>query len=186
MHTIYLVRHAEAEPGEATDPGLSAAGREQARALGRRLAVEPIRTVLHSPKARAAQTALTVAAHLPSAHVEATDLLDDRTAVPSASRLREYPPHRHAWLAEVPEVEQDIDGHWMTSAWNQLSAPGPEGAVLLVTHAFVVGWFVREVLGAPAEAWLRLMPVLNAGLSIVASNSHGERTLTLFNSVDHL
>ena len=65
MHAIYLVRHAEAEPGEDGDPGLSAAGRVQAGALGRRLASEPVRTVLHSPKVRAAQTALAIAAHLP-------------------------------------------------------------------------------------------------------------------------
>jgi len=186
MHTIYLARHAAALPGEEQDPGLSAAGQAQADALGRRLAAEPIRTVLHSPRARARQTARAVAVHLPGARLEATDLLDDRTAVPSPGRTDEYPAHRHAWLEQVPPAERDVDGRLMTSAWERLSAPGPAGGVLLVTHAFVVGWFVREVLGAPPAAWLRLMPVPNAGLTVVGSDRYGERTLELFNATDHL
>ncbi|MBA2358600.1 MAG: histidine phosphatase family protein [Actinobacteria bacterium] len=56
---LYLVRHAEAAPGEpdALRP-LTAAGREAARALGKQLAAEGLRldAVLTSPLLRARQT----------------------------------------------------------------------------------------------------------------------------------
>ncbi len=59
MH-LYLVRHAEAAPGEPDDlRPLTAAGREAARELGRKLAAEGVRpdTVLTSPLLRARETA---------------------------------------------------------------------------------------------------------------------------------
>jgi phosphohistidine phosphatase len=64
---LLLVRHAEAAPGDpdALRP-LTPSGREQARALGRRLADEGIRAdaVVTSPLLRARETAALVAAPL--------------------------------------------------------------------------------------------------------------------------
>lgn len=57
---LYLVRHAEAAPGEPDDlRPLTPAGRESARALGARLAAEapPPEAVLSSPLLRARETA---------------------------------------------------------------------------------------------------------------------------------
>ena len=57
---VYLCRHAEAAPGDPDElRELTAAGREQARALGRRLAAlsNPPAVVLTSPLLRARQTA---------------------------------------------------------------------------------------------------------------------------------
>ena len=56
---LYLVRHAEAEPGEPDElRKLTPEGREQARALGRRLQAEGARpaTILTSPLLRARET----------------------------------------------------------------------------------------------------------------------------------
>ena len=56
---LYLVRHAEAAPGEPDDlRPLTAAGRESARALGARLAAEGVSAdaVLTSPLLRARET----------------------------------------------------------------------------------------------------------------------------------
>jgi phosphohistidine phosphatase len=64
---IYLVRHAEAAPGEPDHARrLTAAGREQARTGGKRLhRAEPRpNTVLHSPLMRAGETAGLIAAPL--------------------------------------------------------------------------------------------------------------------------
>jgi phosphohistidine phosphatase len=61
---FYLVRHAEAAPGEPDDlRTLTAAGRDAARALGERLASEGVRPgiVLSSPLLRARQTAAELA-----------------------------------------------------------------------------------------------------------------------------
>jgi phosphohistidine phosphatase SixA len=73
---VYLCRHAEAAPGEPDDlRELTDAGREQARALGERLAglAEPPALVVSSPLLRARQTADEV-----SAATGATQLVDRR------------------------------------------------------------------------------------------------------------
>jgi phosphohistidine phosphatase len=61
---VYLVRHAEAAPGEPDDlRPLSSAGRAAARDLGTRLAAEGLRpdAVLSSPLLRARETAAEIA-----------------------------------------------------------------------------------------------------------------------------
>jgi phosphohistidine phosphatase SixA len=73
---VYLVRHAEAAPGEPDElRALSAAGRETARALGDRLAAEArVDAVLCSPLLRARETAEAIAQAVQVA-AEPTDLL---------------------------------------------------------------------------------------------------------------
>ena len=64
---IYLVRHAEAAPGEPDHQRrLTPEGREQARQVGERLAEAEPRpeAVLHSPLVRAGETAALIAAPL--------------------------------------------------------------------------------------------------------------------------
>jgi len=59
---LFLVRHAEAAPGEPDDlRPLTAAGRDTARALGARLAPEEPEAVLSSPLLRARETAAAIA-----------------------------------------------------------------------------------------------------------------------------
>lgn len=61
---IYIVRHAEAESGDSDElRALTAAGREQARALAERLRSEqpPLDAVLTSPLLRARETAAAIA-----------------------------------------------------------------------------------------------------------------------------
>lgn len=61
---LYLVRHAKAEPGEPDElRRLTPAGRDAARAVGRRLADEGVRpsVVLTSPLLRARETAKEIA-----------------------------------------------------------------------------------------------------------------------------
>lgn len=61
MHLI-LVRHAHADPGDPDElRPLSARGREEARALGERLAAEQPDLVLASPLLRARETAAAIA-----------------------------------------------------------------------------------------------------------------------------
>jgi phosphohistidine phosphatase len=59
---LFLVRHAHADPGEPDElRPLSAAGRDQARALGERLARLDAGVVLSSPLLRARETAAAIA-----------------------------------------------------------------------------------------------------------------------------
>jgi probable phosphoglycerate mutase len=67
---VFLLRHADVENprqllyGHLPGFGLSPIGRAQATALGRRLRVEGIRRIVHSPLRRAAETAELIAAEL--------------------------------------------------------------------------------------------------------------------------
>jgi phosphohistidine phosphatase len=64
---LFLVRHADADPGEPDDQRrLNAAGREQARALGTRLASADVgpAVILTSPLLRARETGEAMAAEL--------------------------------------------------------------------------------------------------------------------------
>ena len=58
-----------------------------------------------------------------------------------------------------------------------------DGPLVLVTHAFVVGWFVRELLDAPTWRWIRLAPA-NASLTVVRWDGSG--VLVSFNDSGHL
>jgi|SRR5215212_1002970 len=74
---LFLVRHADAEPGEPDElRALTPEGRDQARALGGRLAAEGIRpdAVLTSPLLRARETGAAVAGEL-GCESESSDLL---------------------------------------------------------------------------------------------------------------
>jgi phosphohistidine phosphatase len=63
---LYLVRHAEAAPGDPdAERRLTPAGREQARRLGERLAAGPLpAAVVHGPLVRARETAELIAGPL--------------------------------------------------------------------------------------------------------------------------
>jgi phosphohistidine phosphatase len=83
---LFLVRHAEAAPGEPDElRRLTGAGRDAARALGERLAAEQPGVVLSSPLLRARETAELIAR---ACRVEATT--DERLAPgATAGTLRE-------------------------------------------------------------------------------------------------
>ena len=51
----------------------------------------------------------------------------------------------------MPAAEQDLDGEQVNDAFAQLAVIGDEDRhELLITHNFVIGWFVRHALDAHA------------------------------------
>lgn len=184
MDRILLVRHAEAQGHDGDDPGLSPLGVHQASLLAERLAGQDVAEVLHGPRRRARQTAHQVAQRL-GCPLHQTHLLEDRTPYPSAGRWGDYPQHRHAFLHGVPEQERDEDGVALAAAWTRLSAPGSSGVLVAITHAFVVGSFVREVLGAPPAAWMQL-PIANASITDLRARENGEWSVAGVSDVGHL
>jgi broad specificity phosphatase PhoE len=185
--TLFLVRHAEQERTPDEDPavGLSALGREQARSLGRRLSGVPLTGIHHSPLLRAEQTAQQVAACLPTVPVHVSEHLRDRTPVPEPGQEGEYPAAALPWLAAVPADEQDPGADRIESAYRHYGALGGDGPHLLITHAFVVGWFVRAALAAPVSSWLQLAPG-NAALTVIRCRSDRPTQLVSYNDVGHL
>ncbi|MFI5623450.1 histidine phosphatase family protein [Nocardioides sp. NPDC051685] len=182
---IHLVRHGEAA-GErmdlaGADPGLSELGRRQVQALANRLAFRPVRQVLHGPSRRTTETASILTENL-GAGATVSDLLADRTPVPSSERSSDYPTHRWEWFHDVPEAERDLDGTDLTAAWHKLWFEHHDEEVVLVTHAFVVAWFVREVLNAPPATWMRIGPIGNATLTSIGPNIAGEPVVETFNA----
>jgi serine/threonine-protein phosphatase PGAM5 len=186
---LYLIRHAEALGDDQADPGLSAHGRDQARSLASRLDGTRVAGILYSPRRRAAEIAAILSQAQPDVAVLPSDLLDDRTPVPSPQRRETYPQRYHPWFDLVPPAERDVDGVRLSDALRQLGASAVERAdnapLVLITHAFVIGWFVRTVLDAPEWRWLRLQPA-NAGLTVLRWEPAGVGTLISFNDTGHL
>ncbi len=183
---LYLVRHGEqdAAAGHSPGGGLSPLGRAQADRLGRRLRTVPFAAIHHSPLARAAETAAIVAGHLPGVPAHGCDHVADRTPVPHDFAL--YPDRWHAWLRNVPAGERDDDAVALRAAVDHFGRTGPEDRhELLITHNFVIGWFVRHVLDAPVWRWIGLNHV-NCGLTVVRWDADRPPMLVSYNDTGHL
>jgi serine/threonine-protein phosphatase PGAM5 len=58
--------------------------------------------------------------------------------------------------------------------------------VVLVTHAFVIGWFVRTAIEAPAHRWMEIFAD-HASLTTIAFRDDGRPpALICFNDTGHL
>ncbi|SCL13787.1 histidine phosphatase family protein [Micromonospora inyonensis] len=185
---LYLVRHGEQDPalGHSTDGGLSERGRRQADRLGRRLADMTFSTMHHSPLPRAVETAEVLADYLPDAPRHACDFAMDRTPVPSVEHRNEYPEPLLRWLDRVPNQERDEDALGLRAAVDHFGADSAEDRYeLVVTHNFVIGWFVRHVLDAPTWRWMSLNQE-NCGLTIVRWDTNRPPALVCFNDIGHL
>jgi serine/threonine-protein phosphatase PGAM5 len=185
---LYLVRHGEQDPasGHAADGGLSPLGREQADRLGRRLRAVPFSTIHHSPLPRAVQTADVVAGHLPQVPRHDCAFVSDRTPVPSAGQRGRYPDRWLGWLDGVADGERDEDAVALRGAVAHFGVTGEKDRQeLLITHNFVIGWFVRHVLDAPEWRWIGLNQA-NCAITVVQWDSDRPPTLASFNDTGHL
>nr|WP_274638528.1 histidine phosphatase family protein [Microbacterium bovistercoris] len=184
-HYIYLVRHGEhqdAEQGVADGP-LSARGRRQAEALADRLSGLPLSAVWHSPLERAAETARAVADRLPSVDPQPSALLFD--CVPTGM-TDETPAVYEPFFGSVTEAEIDAGRAQMNDAVNAFLVRKPgEVHELLITHNFVISWFVREVLQMPEWRWMTLNQA-HCGLTVIAQKNGRPWSLVTLNDLGHL
>lgn len=185
---LYLVRHGEqdAASGHTARAGLSQFGREQAQRLGRRLQPVTFAAIHHSASARAVQTADIVATYLPRVPRHSCTFVADRTPVPSPAQRDRYPDRWLAWLDDVPDDERDEDATALQAAVAHFGVTGDtDRRELLVTHNFVIGWFVRHVLDAPTWRWIGLHQD-NCAITVVQWESGRPPTLVSFNDTGHL
>ena len=184
-HYIYLVRHGEhldAEHGLIDGP-LSPRGKRQAALLADRLSGIPFNALWHSPLDRAAETARAIAERMPALPPTPSALLFD--CVPTGM-VEETPAVFEPFFGAVTEEEIEAGRAQMADAVNAfLVRKSGEVHELLVTHNFVIGWFVREVLQAPEWKWMTLNQA-NCGLTVLAQKQGRPWTLLSHNDLAHL
>ena len=184
-HYIYLVRHGEHQDAEhgMIDGPLSPRGRRQAAFLADRLSGVPFDAVWHSPLERASQTARAVAERMPSVSPEPSALLFD--CVPTGM-TPETPSVFEPFFGGVTEAEIEAGRAQMADATSEhLARKSGEVHELLITHNFVIAWFVREVLQAPEWRWMTLNQA-HCGLTVIAQKQGRPWTLLSHNDLAHL
>lgn len=184
-HYIYLVRHGEhqdAEHGLADGP-LSPRGRRQSELIADRLSGLPLDAIWHSPLLRAAETARAISERIPSVEAEPSALLFD--CVPTGM-TEETPAVFEPFFGSVTDAEIEAGRAQMDDAVNEylVRKPGDVHEVL-ITHNFVIGWFVREVLEAPDWRWMTLNQA-NCGLTVISQKQGRPWTLLAHNDLSHL
>jgi broad specificity phosphatase PhoE len=182
---LYLVRHGEQQDAEhgLPDGPLSPRGVRQARAIAERLGGVPFNGAWTSPLQRAQETALIMTERLPALEPQPSALLMD--CVPSGPEP-DLPHVFEPFFGGVTEEEiaageaqmADATAEWMTP-------PREERHDLLITHNFVIGWFVRETFGAAAWRWLGINQA-NGGLTIIRVRSAKPPVLVTHNDLGHL
>lgn len=183
-HYIYLVRHGEhvdAEHG-LTDGPLSARGERQASLIADRLSGVPLSAVWHSPLLRAADTARAVADRLPAVTPQPSALLFD--CVPTGL-TSETPAVYAPFFGSVTDDEIEAGRAQLADATGEFLVRRPGAHELLITHNFVIAWFVREVLQAPDWRWLTINQA-NCGLTILAQRPGRPWVLVSHNDLSHL
>ncbi|HEY5354023.1 MAG TPA: histidine phosphatase family protein [Streptosporangiaceae bacterium] len=196
---LYLVRHGEAAGPEG---GLSDTGQEQARRTGERLKNLPVTRIHHSPLPRAAQTARLIAGWLPGVPVAESAVVGDY--IPADLDPAGLRPS-HARLVSSYTVTDRKEGAALAqAAVERFARPpgdnpagpaeppagrgtGPAADVheLIVTHNFLISWFVRHALDAPDWRWMGLNQQ-NCALTVILYQPGLPPSLVSFNDAAHL
>jgi broad specificity phosphatase PhoE len=184
-HYLYLVRHGEQQDAEhgLPDGPLSPKGVRQARAIAERLGGVPFARAWHSPLQRAAETAAIMTERMPALVSRPSALLMD--CIPSGPEPS-MPAAFEPFFGAVTPAEIDAGQAQMADAVAEFLAPAREDRHdLLITHNFVIAWFVREVFGAPSWRWLGINQA-NCGLTIIRVRSAKPPVLVTHNDLGHL
>jgi probable phosphoglycerate mutase len=201
---IVLIRHgasADAVPdepfpliGDHSDPPLSPEGREQAEAVGARLAAEPFAALFVTPLRRTAQTAAPLAAR---AGLEPTVLEDLREVHLGELEGGEFrsrgaqgdPLVRRVFTEQrwdvIPGAEpmHALARRARAGVAAIVGAVGPGGVAAAVLHAGVIGELCRQATGSRPLAFVH---VDNASISRLVVFSSGRWLLRTFNDTTHL
>jgi broad specificity phosphatase PhoE len=184
---LYLMRHAE--PGD--DGRLTERGVRQAVLLGQRLSKVPFGSVLHGPLPRATETAQLVAEQL-GKQVPILELEAVGDYVPYAPSPDEVDAdHRSgvmAFLADVSAGEAARGAELAAEAIQLLTGPEQgedDSHQLVVTHAFTIGWLVRDACAAPPWRWLGLDNG-HAALTVLRYSTDRPPAVVVFNDMSHL
>ncbi len=184
-HYIYLVRHGEHQDAEhgLTDGPLSPRGKRQASLLADRLSGVPFDAVWHSPLMRASETAHAVAERMPSVSPEPSALLFD--CVPTGI-TPDMPAVYEPFFGSITDAEIEAGRAQMSDAVSEfLVRKSGQVHELIITHNFVISWFVCEVLQTPEWRWMTLNQA-HCGLTVLSQKQGRPWTLLSHNDLAHL
>jgi broad specificity phosphatase PhoE len=154
--------------------GLSDAGRRQADLVGQRLRDVPLGAIRHGPLPRAAATAAVIAGHLPGVPLRESELVGDYPPAP--------PPEGSPVTFSRAELAR---GAALAEAALRRFAVSDGPDELIVTHSFLIAWFVRHALDAPPARWLGLNSG-NGALTVIRYRPDRPPALVVFNDMSHL
>lgn len=197
---VILVRHGETDwnlerriQGGSSNPPLNERGREQAESLARKLENEEIGAIYSSPLQRGLDTAKSIARYHKIEVVAEPSLREIEAGELEGVTLDELGRHFSELLIRndsddmfprvpggesLPDVQQRSWG-----AVQHLATKNPGGALVLVTHYFVILSIICSVLGLPLSQISRLR-LSTGSISIFNLDSH-EARLELFNDTGY-
>jgi probable phosphoglycerate mutase len=198
---VFLVRHgatvlsAEDRYAGSADVALSDEGRAQARALGARLASEPLAAAYASPMSRTRETAelivagrgLSVAAvpeirETDHGHWEGRTREDIRAAFPDEYARWERDPFTFA--PSRGETGLQVLARALP-AFLTIVHRHANGAVLVVSHKATIRLVIGELLGVELRGYRDRLDMSPCGLNILDVKSGAEARLVLYNDVSH-
>lgn len=199
--TVLVVRHGAVDPpgpdgliGGRSDPGLNARGREQAAALGTRLAREPIAALFTTQLRRTGETAAVILPDHEVAPVELPALgevylgeweghgIHERGARADPAFVRVMREQR--WDLIPGAEDRDAFGARVRAGIAQVADAGLDGGVAVtVTHGAVIAEICRQVTGSEPFAFLTSA---NASITRLVRMPDGRWVLLSFNEIEHL
>lgn len=185
VHYLYLVRHGEqvdAEHGLPDGP-LSGRGVRQAEAIAERLGGVPFTGAWTSPLQRAQETARIMTDRMPAIEPEPSALLMD--CIPAGPQPDMPAAFEPFYGSVTPEQIAAGEAQMADAVAEWMSPVRGDRHELLITHNFVIAWFVREALGAPDWRWMGLNQA-HCGLTIIRVRSAKPPVLVTYNDLGHL
>ena len=95
------------------------------------------------------------------------------------------PSAYEAFFGSYTDAEIDAGRAQMEDAVGEFLVRKPATHELLITHNFVIAWFVRAVLDAPQWRWLTINQA-HCGLTVLAQRPGRPWTLVAHNDLSHL
>ena len=116
--------------------------------------------------------------------MSASDLAGDY--LPSDPDPAHLPPEFASFVSSYPEAERTEGARLGSAAIERFTRAGVEDThELIVTHNFLIGWFVSHAMAAPPWRWLGLNQ-MNGGLTVIAYQTASPPRLISFNDAGHL
>jgi broad specificity phosphatase PhoE len=182
---IYIVRHgqyASSGPPDYDGP-LTERGREQAALIAERLRGLPISAIHCSTLQRARETAAMIAEAFPGAEARPSPLLCECVA--------SVPPLIKDYLEERIPAHELVEGPIQArAAWLAFFQPPAEDdeddeSQIIVSSGNIIGYFIGQALGAPADAWMR-SDIQHCGLTEITIKRARGCVLLRHNDTGHL